>query len=53
MVKKLKVHFGIRVDFIANRFFLAMADHMTTKRIYFKEFIDKMYESVFSEEVGE
>ena len=48
-MKKLKIHFGFKCDFITQRFYLFMTDNINAKRIYFKEFIDIMYRTIFND----
>lgn len=48
--KKLKIQFGHKCDFLSNRFFKFLADNIDAKRIYFKEFYDKLQATIFSEE---
>ena len=45
--KKLKNHFGhkcgLKKDFLANRLYYILSDHVNLKRIHFKDFLDKIY----------
>lgn len=51
LVKKLKIHFGHKVDFFAHRFYAILSDNTSAKKIYFKDFIDKMYKTLFAEDI--
>ena len=48
LAKKMKVHFGHRCDFLANRLYYLLSGNVNLKRIYFRDFADKMH-AVFIE----
>jgi hypothetical protein len=56
MTKRLRAHFCIgqgRLDFMAARFFMVMADNMSAKRIYFKDFVEWIMGSLLSKSVDD
>ena len=48
--KKLKTHFGIKCDFLANRFYSYLSDNTPARKIFFKEFVDKVYLTILSDD---
>lgn len=49
-MKKMRAHFGHKIEFFAERLYMVLSDNTNLRRITFKNFIDKMYETLFSED---
>ncbi len=46
----MRVHFGPRSEFLATRFYMFLSKNVSFKRIYFKEFVEAVEETIFSRE---
>ena len=43
ILKKLKNHFGHKCEFLSMRLYYVLSDNINLKRIFFKEFLEKIY----------
>jgi hypothetical protein len=46
--KKLRIYFGHRCDFLSSRFYIYLSNNTPAKRIYFKDFVEKLYATLYS-----